>query len=277
MKLTVLVDNNTIIDRYFLGEPGVSYLINTDGKTILFDTGYSDIFIKNAQRMNIDLLSVDTLVFSHGHNDHTWGVAEFIRLRSEAQSEGKSGEKPDLIAHPRTFDKKIIDGNSIGSFFPKDSFSSYFHLRLTEQPLWITNKLVFLGEIHRNNDFEAQRPIGKCIDKTEQDDYLLDDSALAYKAKDGLIIVTGCSHAGICNIIEQAKKVCQEDRILDIIGGFHLLNPSERQLERTIDYFKTLHPDKVHAAHCTDFASKVKLSEVVKIEEVGVGLTLQYE
>lgn len=71
MRLTVLVDNNTLIDRYLIGEPGVSYLIEYDGQKILFDTGYSDVFLKNAQTLKIDLTSIDSIVFSHGHNNHT--------------------------------------------------------------------------------------------------------------------------------------------------------------------------------------------------------------
>ena len=74
MKITVLVDNNTIIDRYLSGEPGVSYLLETSGKTILFDTGYSDMFIQNAKKLKIDLLNIDYLVLSHGHIDHTGGL-----------------------------------------------------------------------------------------------------------------------------------------------------------------------------------------------------------
>lgn len=73
MKLTVLVDNNTFVDEYLIGEPGVSYYIECDGKKILFDLGYSDVFLKNAQTLKIDLSDIDDLVISHGHNDHTWG------------------------------------------------------------------------------------------------------------------------------------------------------------------------------------------------------------
>ena len=80
MKLTVLVDNNTIIDRYFYGEPGVSYLIECDGGRYLFDTGYSDLFLKNAIKMGISLLELDAIIISHGHNDHTWGLGELFRI-----------------------------------------------------------------------------------------------------------------------------------------------------------------------------------------------------
>lgn len=72
MKLTVLVDNNTLIDRYFVGEPALSFFIEVGGENILFDTVYSDAFLKNAERMGINLRELDVVVLSHGHVDHTW-------------------------------------------------------------------------------------------------------------------------------------------------------------------------------------------------------------
>jgi 7,8-dihydropterin-6-yl-methyl-4-(beta-D-ribofuranosyl)aminobenzene 5'-phosphate synthase len=104
----------------------------------------------------------------------------------------------------------------------------------------------------------------------------MDDSALVYCSTKGLVIITGCSHSGICNIIEQAKKVCNENRVIDVIGGFHLLNPEKKQLEGTLEYFKKLQPETLHACHCTDLNSKIALSKVSNIQEVGVGLTLNY-
>ena len=74
MKLTVLTDNTTRIDAYYLGEPGVSYYIECDGKHILFDTGYSDVYLRNAKSLHIDMHELDAIVISHGHNDHTGGL-----------------------------------------------------------------------------------------------------------------------------------------------------------------------------------------------------------
>ena len=71
MKCRVLMDNNTIIDRYFTGEPGLSFLIEAEGKRILFDTGYSNAFLGNAKKLEENLLNLDYIVFSHGHLDHT--------------------------------------------------------------------------------------------------------------------------------------------------------------------------------------------------------------
>ena len=78
MKLTVLVDNHTYIDRYYLGEPAVCYLIEDGDRVILLDAGYSDVFIENAARMGIDLGHVTDIVLSHGHNDHTGGLPAFF-------------------------------------------------------------------------------------------------------------------------------------------------------------------------------------------------------
>jgi 7,8-dihydropterin-6-yl-methyl-4-(beta-D-ribofuranosyl)aminobenzene 5'-phosphate synthase len=80
LELSVLVDNNTLIDRYFQGEPGVSYHLQDGGTNILFDAGYSDAFIRNAEKMGIHLLDIDVVVLSHGHLDHTWGLYHLIKL-----------------------------------------------------------------------------------------------------------------------------------------------------------------------------------------------------
>lgn len=110
----------------------------------------------------------------------------------------------------------------------------------------------------------------------EKDDFVLDDSALVYKAPHGLVTITGCSLAGICNLVEQAKRIYGEDRVVDIVGGLHLLEPPAVQLSGTLKYPKALAPGSVHAYHCTDLGSKIALSQVVSLKEVGVGLVLEY-
>ena len=277
MRLTVLLDNNTLIDRYFYGEPGVSYFIEDEGKKILFDVGYSDLFIRNAQKMNINLLNIDFLVLSHGHMDHTWGLDPLIREYTEATIEKIDHGRPTVIAHPLTFLTKTKNGlGEIGSLISKEKLSGHFRIRLSKDPVWLTERIVFLGEVERNNDFEAKIPIGK-VKSYLEDDYLMEDSALVYKSPEGLVIITGCSHAGICNIVEHAKRICKEDRIVDIVGGLHLLNPSEEQMQSTLDYMKKLQPREIHACHCTDLNSKIALSRVVNLREVGVGLKLEYK
>ncbi len=278
MKLTVLIDNNTLIDRYFLGEPGVSYFIEDEGKKILFDVGYSDAFITNARKLSIDLLDVDFVALSHGHLDHSWGLIPLIRLYTEGMIENLQAKKPTLVTHPLTLlSRRLGDLPEIGPLLPEDKLSGYFEMELSREPVNLTERLVFLGEIEKTNEFEAKTPLGRIMDsEIEKDDFIVDDSALAYKSSAGLVIITGCSHAGICNIVEYARKVCRDERVVDIVGGFHLLDPSEEQLEETLRYMESLGPGSVHACHCTDLNSKIALSKVVDLKEVGVGMTLKY-
>lgn len=279
MKLTILVDNNTIIERYFFGEPGLSILVEDGKERILFDVGYSDAFLLNAKKMNRPLYTLDYLVLSHGHLDHCWGLDALIRFYTEAQIENIPHKKPKLVAHPAVLTTKTIGSiPEIGSILSQEKLSRHFEFQLSAEPVWLTERLVFLGEIERKFPFEGRNAIGKSVDGlSEKPDTLMDDSALAYRSSNGLIIITGCSHSGICNIVEQAKSICETEQVFDIVGGFHLLNPSTEQLHGTLDYLKNLHPTVIHACHCTDLQSKISLAKVSNLKEVGVGLRLEYE
>jgi 7,8-dihydropterin-6-yl-methyl-4-(beta-D-ribofuranosyl)aminobenzene 5'-phosphate synthase len=278
MKLTVIVDNNTLIDRYFLAEPGVSFYIEEGDTKVLFDTGYSDIFLTNGEKMGLNFFNMDYLVLSHSHLDHTWGLEPYIKRLSEEIMEGRTFKKADFIAHPNVFDSKSFTGiEEIGMNVDKDRLFRYFNDKTSKEPVWLTERLVFLGEIPRLNDFESKEPIGRILkDGKHEDDFNIDDSALCYVSDKGLVIITGCSHAGICNIVEHAKLVCGIEKVYDVIGGFHLQEPSELQLSGTLDYFEHLGADKIHASHCTDLQSKIALSRVVGVGEVGVGLIKEY-
>ncbi|MCF8008789.1 MAG: MBL fold metallo-hydrolase [Halanaerobiales bacterium] len=277
MELTVLVDNNTMIDRYYKGEAGLSFYIKEGDKNILFDLGYSDLFLSNSYKTDIEISDTDYIVLSHGHLDHTGGLDPLIKYYAELDS-FKKEDHPQIIAHPDCFEGKYYkDGRSIGINISKNNLSSSFKLKETIYHYWITDKLVYLGQIERNNDFEAKDPLG-FIYKIEKgnEDYILDDSALAYKSKKGLVIITGCSHSGICNIAEQAKRITNVDNIVDIIGGLHLLNPKKKKIEKTKQYIKELNLKKLHACHCTDLISKTELSKVANLIEVGVGMKIKY-
>ena len=266
MKLTVLVDNNTQIDSYYLGEPGVSYYLEDDDEKILFDMGYSEIFLKNAKKMRKDLDKISKVIISHGHDDHTGGLKYFF----------KESKKLELIAHPNCFDyKEDATGLYIGSPINKEELSKKCQLKLSKEPLKISEHLTFLGEIPSSNDFETRYTIGKTVKKNQKiDDTLVDDSALVYKGKQGLFIITGCSHSGICNIIEYAKKVCQENRIQGVIGGFHLFEKNER-LEKTIHYLKENKIEQLYPCHCVSLQAKIEMGKKLNIKEVGVGLEIE--
>lgn len=279
MKLTVLADSNTFIDHYFLGEPGVSYFVEVDGKRILYDVSYSDAFIRNAQKLQINLLDLDYLIISHGHLDHMWGLDPLLKMYTEASFEGLKIRKPTLIVHPKTFSfrpRAWLGGS--GSLVSEERVSQYFEIQHIEKPLWLSENFVCLPNIPRSNDFELKQPFKQIrIDGQDVDDYVEDEIAFACKTTDGLVVSNACSHRGICNTLEYAKSVCQEDRIADIVGGFHLQNPEQELLDKTMDYFDKNKPTSVHAGHCTDLQSKIALSKVANIQEMGVGLKLEYQ
>ncbi len=271
MKLKVLVDNNTYIDQYYFGEPAVSYYIEDGDTKILFDAGYSDLYIQNAKKLNVSLKEISTIAISHGHNDHTGGLAYL------QNSEAFDLSNLKILAHPDTFSKKVIGDLEIGCPISKEELENFVTLDLVKTPIKISPNLTYLGEIPRVHDFENAGPIGQCQCGCHplEDDYLMDDTALVYQTSEGLYVITGCSHSGICNIIEHAKKVCQCDTILGVIGGFHLFDLSSR-LDYTIDYFKKHNIKELYPCHCVSFQVKAAMHQELPIHEVGVGLEINW-
>lgn len=277
MKLTVLVDNHVAVGGSLCGEHGVSYYIEEENKRILFDTGYSNIFLQNAHKLGINLEALSHIVLSHGHLDHTGGLSHLIRLYAEERSGKTKLQNPTLHACPEIFNaKQDKNSSNIGMVLDKSSMERYFDLKLSSEPVWITKNLVFLGRIERRFNFEKCSLGRICMEGEYQDDYLMDDTVLAYKSAEGLVLITGCSHAGICNIVEYAKAICNEEKIVDIVGGLHLLNPSADRLHNTLDYIKALRLEALHACHCTDLNSKIALSNVAPLKEIGVGIELDF-
>lgn len=280
LKVTVLVDNNTLIDRYFLGEPGLSLLVEADGKRVLFDTGYSDLFIRNASRMGIDLLALDSVVFSHGHLDHTGGFPHLLRLFTEASIEKVPHSLPEIIAHPYAwYPRPKPPIPNIGSLITEKEAGRHLPVRTTRAPFWFTRDLVFLGEIPRVLPFEETDPGSRRIlfpDGRNEPDRIMDDSALVYRSKNGLVIITGCSHAGIGNITAYARRVCGEERVVVIIGGLHLTNAPREKIQMTGEYLAGLQLDALHCCHCTSLPATIALAGCCPVRETGVGLFLTY-
>lgn len=268
MKLQVLVDNNTYIDRYYLGEPAVSYYIEDGDINLLFDVGYSDIFMRNAKALDIDLESIHSIVLSHGHDDHTRGLQYYFEQEHE--------NKITIIAHPDALKEKVVEGSKICSPFRQQELKERCKLLLSKISIKVSEHITFLGEIPQINTFESRKPIGKQFTGEEsEEDYVMDDSALVYRQEDGIYIITGCSHSGICNIIEYAKKVCNESRVLGVIGGFHLFEVNE-QVKKTIEYLKQNNIKDLYPCHCTSFEVKAEINKELPVKEVGVGLEINW-
>lgn len=271
MRLTVLTDNNSIIDQYLLAEPGLSFHIEDGCSRVLFDCGYSDVFLQNADALGIELRELGHIVLSHSHLDHSWGLHHLIQRYSRAAFMGRPFERPQLTAHPEALtETSLPDEGVISSGLDVGLLNRHFSLQVDRRPVQITENLLFLGEIPRIFDFEAAEPIGVKT-ATGEPDTLIDDTALVFRGSEGLTIITGCSHAGICNICEYAKEVCSDERIISIIGGLHLLDAPVERLEQTLEYLKQLPLEDLYACHCTDLAAKIFLARGLPVRELGSG------
>lgn len=267
MKLTILVDNNTFIDRYYHGEPAASFYIETEDKKVLFDIGYSEIVLSNAEKMGIDLQQVTHIVLSHGHDDHTKGM--------KYMKETIDMSKMKLIAHPYCFLPKYNEDLYIGSPFSEEEIRMITEYVPSKETYAITEKLIYLGEIPRITSYENQKPIGKYNENGFlKEDYLLDDTAMVYRSEKGLFVITGCSHSGICNIVEYAKKVCQENKVYGVLGGFHLFEDDE-QLQKTIEYLYDNQIKKFYPCHCVSLLVRAKMMGKLPVIETGVGMVVE--
>ena len=260
MKITVLTEN--VAGGKLLAEHGLSYLIEIDGEKILFDTGHSNVFLKNAKLLDIDIENeVKTVVLSHGHWDHGDGLKFF--------------ENKNLITHPAAFFKRFgkNDHHPVGLSLSKEEIQKKFNLTETFNYLQINSSLYYLGEIPRLNDFESQ--VTSFEYENGDDDFVPDDSALATIIKSELIVITGCSHSGICNICEHAKKITGISKIKAVIGGFHLKYQNRQTLE-TIEYFKNNRVEKLYPSHCTELPVLTAFYEEFKIDKVKTGMVLVF-
>lgn len=258
MKLTILSEAKAMDG--FLSEHGLSFLIEVDNKSFLFDTGASDIFLRNARLLGRDLDHVDGIILSHGHWDHGNGLPYI----------GGSS----LLCHPGSFVKRFrrLDGENIGLALDRSRMEEDFDLRTSREAVQLSEHLWFLGEIPRLNDFEAKTT--KYILEEGTPDHIIDDSGLACMTEKGLVVVSGCAHSGICNMVEHARQVTGEDRLEAVIGGFHLIAVNH-QLRRTLEWMKEVGVKKVYPSHCTKDPALGQIHEEFGFNEVKAGSSLE--
>lgn len=277
MKLTVLMDNQTLIDRYFRAEPAVAYWLELDQHVVLFDTGYSGLFMENAAQLGITAIHPDFIVLSHGHNDHSQGLEALLSKLDEAKAERGFSKKPVLVAHPAALAPKRSDGLTTGCRLNPVVAAEALSLQLSVTGFELLPRLWFLGEIPRYFDFEPAHSIGECHQAGSwQPDALADDSGLAWVGTDGLVIISGCAHAGICNMVRHAQLLSGERRIQAIVGGFHLLEAEPARIRATVNNLAEQAVKRVHAGHCTGFAAKAALAAALNQQEIGVGSRLSF-
>ena len=258
MKISILTEN--CAGPHFRAEHGLSYLIEVDKLKLLFDTGHSDVFLNNAQQLNIDLeKEVETIVLSHGHWDHGDGL-QYL--------EGKT-----LITHPASFTLRYrkSDHTYVGLKLIQEDITSRFNLIASEESYFITPRVVFLGAIPRLNEYESQTT--SFIDDQGQEDYVPDDSGLAIIQNNQLVIISGCAHSGICNMIDYAMEITGIRKINTVLGGFHLKHQST-QTKRTIKYLKDCRIPTLFPSHCTELPALSAFYDAFKINQLKSGMIL---
>ena len=234
MKISILTENCP--GTFTPAEHGLSYLIEYDGKRILFDTGQSDLFVRNASQMKLSLDKLDAVVLSHGHYDHGNGLGYIPGNR--------------LICHPDCFLKRYSrkDGRYIGLNLTRTEIEKLFILETYREPHHLSGKIVFSGEIPRLSEFESKETSFVLGDGTP--DFVPDDAALFIVLDDCLFIISGCSHSGIVNMIEYARKITSVSKVAGVIGGFHL-SEDNTQTRKTIEYLANLDVKHLFPSHCT--------------------------
>lgn len=254
MIISVLTDN--VPGRDTPAEHGLSYLVEHDGKIVLFDTGQSDLFLRNASVMGNSLDHLDSIVLSHGHFDHGDGL-RFL-------------EGGELICHPGCFVERYrkSDHSFIGLKLSEEEMAARFNLIRTTEPLAISDRIIFLGEIPRMTAFESKQ--STFVLDNGEDDFVMDDSAIALVTDQGLFVITGCGHAGIVNTLEHARKITGIEKIYGVMGGFHLKQADHQTLE-TIRYLKELKVPHIYPSHCTAGAALEMFSEVFGSQKVKTG------
>ncbi|MBN2521755.1 MAG: MBL fold metallo-hydrolase [Bacteroidales bacterium] len=260
MRLTVLTENVAGYD--LLAEHGLSYYIECNEKKILFDTGHTTVFLENAKKIGIDITKeIDIVVLSHGHWDHGDGL-RFMKNQT-------------LLTHPSAFIKRYHknDTVNIGLELNRLEAEKRYHLITSERPYKITNTVLFLGEIPRVNSFESKTTTFE--DEHGNEDFVPDDSALAIVENDRLVIVTGCSHSGICNITDYAMKVTGMKKVKAILGGFHLKG-DDLQTKKTIQHLKQLNIECVYPSHCTELPALASFYNEFGIRQIKTGMIFNF-
>jgi len=240
MKISILTENSAC-DIWFLAEWWLSFWLEVNDKKILFDTWYSTVFMKNAEKLNINLNELDYIVISHHHNDH---IDWLFNLRLQ--------EKKKIIFHSDILNK--LDYERIWYI------NENFELNITIKPFFITEEIVFLWEIPRINDFELWI-------NTDDNDKMLDDSAIAINTPKWVIVISWCSHSWICNICDYSKKIFNKN-IYAVIWWFHLFWEENEIVNKTIDYFQNENIEYLYPLHCVDFQSLNKFYNSFKIKKL---------
>ena len=252
ITITILVEN-TARGAGILGEHGLSYWIDTGAHRVLFDTGQGMALLNNAAALDIDLATADAVVLSHGHFDHVGGLEAALAVARQAP----------LFLHPRATEKKFSGAKPAAGarristpFVETESFlRDERQVIATREPSEVVPGVWATGEIPRANDFEDTGGPFFLDEALTQPDPLLDDQALFFESRDGVVVVLGCAHAGVVNTLDHVARLTGRSVIHTVLGGMHLENASLRRLVETLAAFHRFDVQRIGPAHCTGFAA----------------------
>jgi 7,8-dihydropterin-6-yl-methyl-4-(beta-D-ribofuranosyl)aminobenzene 5'-phosphate synthase len=252
-RITILIDN-TAYGAALKAEHGLSLWFEYGSKKILFDTGQSDMLIQNAKTLGINLAEADAIVISHGHYDHTGGLYAVLSIAA----------KTKIYLHPAATEPKFSQKNSkaksIGMSGSAKEAVQGRHIIWTATPAAIFPGMSVTGQVPRLNDYEDVGGSFFGDENCRKPDELLDDQSLFIQSSKGLVVVLGCGHAGVVNILDYISKLTGKNKMYAVIGGMHLLNASQTRIAKTIEAFKKYDIQKIAPLHCTGqkAAEKIK-------------------
>ena len=256
VSITTLSENTANIG--FMAEWGISMLVEYDGQKVLFDTGLSTSAVHNAGLLGVNLAEVDRIVISHGHNDHTGGLRDVLK---------RSGPK-EVIAHPAIWERKYVQRANeperyAGIPFNRDELESLgASFKLDKKPVKLSEHMMTTGEVPMTTDYEQIDPfLYVKEDNKLRPETLADDLSLIVDADFGLVVILGCAHRGIVNILRHALKLTGKDNIYAVIGGTHLFRASPERLKKTATELQEMGVQKLGVSHCTGFASAAYLAD----------------
>jgi 7,8-dihydropterin-6-yl-methyl-4-(beta-D-ribofuranosyl)aminobenzene 5'-phosphate synthase len=244
-------------DRHFLSEHGLSILVETDeGKRVLVDTGASPmVFAHNLNLLGFKPTDIDAVFISHGHYDHMGGLVSMIDAGVP------------IYGDPKIFSSKrfavAVDGTKRDISAPKELIDALprAKLNLSSSSVEIVPGVKTSGQILRESKFEVQDHFLKEEEPGYQiNDDVFEEQALFIQTKKGLVIVSGCGHPGIVNVVTQARKSFDK-RIYMVIGGFHLSSANKDRILKTMDGLKALGVDRIAPTHCTGFEALKMMSD----------------
>ena len=212
VRVTVLVENESARPD-LRGEHGFSVWIDTGESKVLFDTGASGLVCKNAEKLGIDLSGADAIVLSHGHYDHTGGLAGVAEKACKSVIHAHPAAGVDVSGRP---------------------------ILTSRRPELVAPGIRTTGEVERVTDFEPADPRA-----------FRDDQGLFFEVDDGLVVVVGCAHAGVVNTLRQAARLTDSKGIHAVFGGMHLLQASDERLRKTVQAFRELGLRRIGPCHCT--------------------------